>query len=344
MHAVNVETRTALVRMRRIFRWSKDAILHRVEAGIEIRARVGARSQIAAEAESALRVDVAAKSEIGGATESLVVSSRESHTLRAGAAEGRRQKTGSAITRLDRDGRVRQVKNRNVFQFQLRRIHAHAIAGLNGCFACVEAPLRHVFVTGRHLHVQRHDRVEADALHAIGGEVDARSVLRLIGVAGGVDEVTGLGAIVPIRARTGDALQIRLIENDVAFRDDSVFRLVDSDFVCLQAIRADAHVNVAFVNKNARVFRPGRGLLRSVDRDLINAHALHRGLFRGPARSRLFAGERIDVRRVGQWICYFAIDRISLLRKYKLAGQNKQQVCQHNTQKRVEPSAEPRVS
>jgi hypothetical protein len=47
----------------------------------------------------------------------------------------------------------------------------------------------------------------------------------------------------------------------------------------------------------------------------------------------LIGCERIDVWRVGEWIGYFAIDRIRLLRKCKLAGQQQQQVCQHNAQK-----------
>jgi hypothetical protein len=55
---------------------------------------------------------------------------------------------------------------------------------------------------------------------------------------------------------------------------------------------------------------------------------------------RLIRGERIDVRRVGEWIGYFAIDRISLLCKCKLAGQQQQQVCQQNAQKPVDSSAQ----
>ena len=54
---------------------------------------------------------------------------------------------------------------------------------------------------------------------------------------------------------------------------------------------------------------------------------------------RLIGSERIDVRRVGERIGYFAIDRISLLPKNKLAGQKQKQVCQQNAQKRVESSA-----
>ena len=43
--------------------------------------------------------------------------------------------------------------------------------------------------------------------------------------------------------------------------------------------------------------------------------------------------KRIDVGSVGEWIGDFAIDRISLLREYKLAAQYEDQDCQHQTQK-----------
>ena len=65
VHAFDVKTRAALIGIRLGGCWSKDAILHGVEAGVEIRTRVGARAQVAAEAKSALRVDVAAEREVG---------------------------------------------------------------------------------------------------------------------------------------------------------------------------------------------------------------------------------------------------------------------------------------
>jgi len=47
----------------------------------------------------------------------------------------------------------------------------------------------------------------------------------------------------------------------------------------------------------------------------------------------LIGCERVDVGRVGEWIRYFAIDWICLLRNYELAGQDKDKDCQHNAQK-----------
>ena len=202
----------------------------------------------------------------------------------------------------------------------------------------MKTPLRHVFVTCRHLHVHRDDRVETDLLNAIGGEIDTRAVLRLVGVAGGVDEVAGLRLVVPLGARTGDALLIALVENDAAFGDDSVFCVEDRYLVGLQTVRADTDVNVSFVNDNARVFRSGRVLFGRVNADSIGGRALRAVLRRLPSRRRLIRREWIYVRRVGEWIGYLPIDRIGLLRKYKLAGQDKDQVCQQKTQKRVESS------
>src|ERR1044072_5058431 len=85
--------------------------------------------------------------------------------------------------------------------------------------------------------------VSTDSFDAIGCEVRARSVLCLVRITGGVGEVTGLGAVVPLGLRTGDALNVRLIENHAAFSDDAVLRLVNRHLVSLQAIRADAYVD-----------------------------------------------------------------------------------------------------
>src|SRR5689334_12119478 len=115
VHALDVETRTALVRMRGVFMWSKDAILDGVETGVEKRARVRARAQVAADAEAARSVDVAAKGEIGRAAEGLVVRCRETKTFRARSPKRWRQESRRTIARFDRDGRVREIENRNVF-------------------------------------------------------------------------------------------------------------------------------------------------------------------------------------------------------------------------------------
>jgi hypothetical protein len=52
---------------------TKNPILHRVEAGIKKRARVRPGTQIPTNPYPALGIDVAAKSEVGGATEGLIV-------------------------------------------------------------------------------------------------------------------------------------------------------------------------------------------------------------------------------------------------------------------------------
>src|SRR6185295_16413970 len=71
VHAVDVQTRAALIGMRGVSRWSKNSIFDGVEADVEIRTGVGARPEVGTEPETTLRVDVVAKREVGGATERL---------------------------------------------------------------------------------------------------------------------------------------------------------------------------------------------------------------------------------------------------------------------------------
>ncbi len=107
-------------------------------------------------------------------------------------------------------------------------------------------------------------------LDAVGSEINPRAVLGLIGEAGGVQEEAGLGSVVPLGARAGDALLVALIEHDVAFGDDFVSRFIDSHFVGLQAIGADARVDVSFVNKDARFFRSGNCLRAGIDLEQVS--------------------------------------------------------------------------
>jgi len=111
-----------------------------------------------------------------------------------------------------------------------------------------------------------------------------------------------------------------LIENDVAFRDRSVFGGVNGDLVCLQTVSADANVDVAFVDDDARVLRSGTVLLRGRNLDLIRGDALHTTLSPSWALHGLICIKRIDVGSIRHRIRDFAIDRIGLLREYKLAS------------------------
>src|SRR5262249_12173816 len=81
MNAVDIKTRPALIRMLGVSRWSKDSILDRVETDVEIRARVRAYTQIAAKAEAPRSVDVAAKREVSGAAEGLIIRRRQTRAL-----------------------------------------------------------------------------------------------------------------------------------------------------------------------------------------------------------------------------------------------------------------------
>ncbi len=111
----------------------------------------------------------------------------------------------------------------------------------------------------------------------------------------------------------GDALLIALIENHVAFSDNLVRRVVHSHFVGLQAIRADARVNVAFANQYA-IFCLARNTF-PVTNEGERFRALRALLLSGDRRpNRLILLQRIYVRRVGKRVLDLAIDGIGLLR------------------------------
>src|SRR5204863_4018359 len=82
---------------------------------------------------------------------------------------------------------------------------------------------------------------------------------------GGVLEEAGLGRVVPLGARACDALELALVEDDVALGDDAVLRLVDRHLVGLQTVDADAYVNVPLVDDDARLLRAAHRLLVRVN-------------------------------------------------------------------------------
>ena len=186
----------------------------------------------------------------------------------------------------------------------------------------MKTPFRNVFIAGGNLRVGDDDRVETDLLDSICREVDARAVLCLIGVTGRVDEVTGFGAIVPLSARACDALLVRLIENHTAFGDDAVLSFVISHFISLQAIRADAHVDVSFINNDVCIFRSRNTLRRGFNRDLIRRRALHGSSLRWTTLRGFVCVEWIDVGRVGQRVRDFSIDWIRLLRQREMTDEH----------------------
>ena len=92
MDALDIEARSALVRMLSIDLWPQNAILHIEETDVQERARVCARSQIRSETYAALGVNVATEGCISRASESEVVRFGKAKTLRTRTAECRRQK------------------------------------------------------------------------------------------------------------------------------------------------------------------------------------------------------------------------------------------------------------
>ena len=215
---------------------------------------------------------------------------------------------------LQRQRSVRQIDNRDLLNAKSRRDQAHAIAGLDPRPLGVKAPLRLFFIARGNLAIDDDDRVQADPLDSISGEVHPRAVLSLIGIAGRVDEKAGLRFVIPFRAAAGDALLIALIENHVAFGDDFVCRFVNRHFVGLQAVRADARVDIAFINFDNLTLRPTRSLFGGIDAQRVAR--LYRRRLRAGRAYRLILLQRIDVRRVGDRVGDFAFDRTGLLRRH----------------------------
>src|SRR5258708_16697489 len=118
---------------------------------------------------------------------------------------------------LERQRSVRQIDDRNLLNPESRRDQTHAIARLDPRALRAKAPLRLFFIARGHLAIDDNDRVEADLLDSIGGEVHPRAVLTLIGISGRVDEEAGLRLLISFRPAPRDALPISLIPNHLAF-------------------------------------------------------------------------------------------------------------------------------
>jgi len=110
----------------------------------------------------------------------------------------------------------------------------------------------------------------------------------------------------------GDALLIALIENDVAIGDGEVGRFKHRDFVGLQAISANADVNISVVDRDDRTLCSGYSLLRSIDSQEISG--LYGRNFSRCRPHRLILLQWINVRSVSDGILDLAIDGIGLLR------------------------------
>src|SRR6185369_4439178 len=101
---------------------------------------------------------------------------------------------------LDRYTGVRHVEDRYLFYFELWRVDTDAVAGFDSRLPRMKAPPGYILIASRDLNVRRDNRVETYLLYAISSEIEPCPVLSLICVAGGVDEVAGLGSVVPISA------------------------------------------------------------------------------------------------------------------------------------------------
>src|SRR6185503_15058797 len=120
---------------------------------------------------------------------------------------------------FQRDRSIRRVQNRHALDAKRGRVYTNAIAGFDRGSLGLKTPFGHFFITRRNLAIDYHNLVVSNLLDAIGGEIHARAVLRLIGVTRRVNKEAGLGLVVPLCMTARDALLIALIKDDVAFGD-----------------------------------------------------------------------------------------------------------------------------
>jgi len=269
MDRVDIKAGTALIRILRVRFGAKDTIFNGIETHIEKRARVGARAQVSAEAQAAFRKQITAESDISRASERQIVSFGNSETLCARGAEGRRQEAGLTIGVLEGQRSIRQINYRYSFDAKSRRRELYPIARFDRGSPGVKTPLGNFFIARGDLAVDYDDRIETDFLNAISGEIHSRTVLCLIGIAGRVDKEAGLGFVIPFRAAASDALLIALIKDYVTFGDHFVGRLINRNLVSLQAIGANARIDIAFVNFDDRAFGSRHSLGGGIDNQRI---------------------------------------------------------------------------
>src|SRR5260221_3436748 len=167
MNGVDIKTGSSLVRMGRVLFGPQDAILDGIEAHVEKRPRVCAGAQIAADANAALRKQIAGDSKVSRASQSQVVGLGNPKALLAGTAKGWGQETRLAIVMLKRQRRVRQVNDRHLLNAERRRGKLHPIAGYDPGALGVETPLRHFFIAGGDLAIYCDYCVQGDLLAPI---------------------------------------------------------------------------------------------------------------------------------------------------------------------------------
>ncbi len=160
----------------------------------------------------------------------------------------------------------------------------------------------------------------------VGGEIDDRAVVGLVRKTRRVLEEAELGLVVPLGARPRNALELALIEDDVAFGDDLVGRLVNRHLVGLKSVDADARVHVLLIDDDARVFGAADGASASPHieffRRLHPAFNLG-GPFRADRRRVLL--QWVDVRRVGDRVRHLAIYGVGRLLRARGRGESERE-------------------
>ncbi len=85
--------------------------------------------------------------------------------------------------------------------------------------------------------------------------------------------------VIPNAGRTGNALVVALIEYDTAFGDHLIFAFVDGDLVGLQAVDAEAHIDMSLMCDDAFSVFAFDGLVIGIHDDLAVAAFLFEAWF-----------------------------------------------------------------
>ena len=120
MNAVGIQDRAALIRMSGIRAMAENPVLDCIKAEIEVRTRIGTRSQIEAVSKTTLCVHIAPERNIRRIAKRLVIRGRKSETFASWVTRRRRKKTGATVLFLDRNRGERQDGKRHILYTKAR--------------------------------------------------------------------------------------------------------------------------------------------------------------------------------------------------------------------------------
>src|SRR5205085_2141740 len=110
---------------------TEDAILHRIKPKVEERTRIRPRTQVQSDTQSAGGVNIPAQGYICRPAQRLIVAFRKPDALTARGAKRRGEKSRSPVSAFDRNGCVRQVKDRMIADTEGRAFQLHSLPDLD---------------------------------------------------------------------------------------------------------------------------------------------------------------------------------------------------------------------